>query len=175
MARRPLKFTCPDCGAPPKKRCMSDKRPGHRMGTGYHQGRLRRADGLEAEPRVEHELADAKLRALMLEFCAPLRFTANEPELAAQFEELLAAEEVEYKREYELAPEDRPDFFVHRRVAVEIKTAGSFTNVVRQISRYAEHEQVDMVLLVTTRSEHRQMPPYLSGTPVVVYWVPFCA
>lgn len=174
---RPIKYRCPDCGAEPSKRCLNKKRPGVTKTDGYHEARRRVARGQEPEPPAKDASAQSgsALAQLLREFCAPLRFTAVERELADQLEQLLVADGVDYEREHELTTADRVDFFVHGRVAVEVKTAGSYNTVLRQLARYAVRPSVDAVLLVTTRHDHQRMPASLAGVPVVVHWIPFCA
>lgn len=75
---------------------------------------------------------------------------------------LLAAFGPAVKREYRLGEHDRPDFMVGN-VAIEVKTKGSVTEVSRQLMRYAAHAEVNRVVLVTTRSIHRQVEGMLRG------------
>lgn len=73
-------------------------------------------------------------------------------------------------REYTFGPNERVDFVVDGagwRLAVEVKIKGSASAVERQLSRYARHEGVTGVVLVTTRSTHI-MPPAIDGVPVAV-------
>ncbi len=114
---------------------------------------------------------EARLRDLLFEFCGSLQFAAEERKLADNFETILRNDRTEYQREHDLGAGDRVDFFVNGNLAVEIKTNGSYTAVLQQLSRYAQHDQVRGVLLVTTRAEHKRMPPELANKPLIVYWV----
>lgn len=114
------------------------------------------------------------MQRALLSACCLLRFSTEERKLADEFEQLLRMGGFEYEREFVLGEKDRLDFFV-AGVAVEIKTASGYNAVLRQLGRYAEHERVEAVLLITTRSDHQKMPAALGGKPVTVYWVPFCA
>lgn len=171
---RPKRFDCPQCGARSGKRCVSDHDPTRIMSTGYHEARRRVAAGEEL-PVGDYDPLRRHLRALLLEFCGPLKFSADERQLADNFEQLLRADGVDYVREYALDAHDRLDFLIHESVGVEIKTAGSYNTVLRQLGRYAQHERVEVLLLVTTRSNHQKMPTALGGKPLIVHWVPFCA
>jgi len=76
---------------------------------------------------------------------------------------------VAYEREYRLDAHDRPDFWLpDNRVAIEAKVDGSSTEVARQLKRYASHDVVRDVILVTTRARHNAVPDSLSGKPVHV-------
>jgi hypothetical protein len=103
-----------------------------------------------------------------------IRF-AGEDELALQLKiekvlELLAAEGqiASFKREVRLTPQDRPDFMVCGSTAIEVKTQGSLNAVLRQLQRYAQHERVTSILLVTNKARLSQVPKTLSGKPVAV-------
>ena len=71
--------------------------------------------------------------------------------------------------EYRLGARDRLDAFVEVSpaggIAVEVKTAGGLPAVARQLLRYAEHDEVTGILLVTTRSAHEAIPSVLLGKP----------
>lgn len=97
-------------------------------------------------------------------------FTCEE-DLQAGIESLLRGAELPYIREARLSPRDRPDFFT-KGLAIEIKVKGSRTNVLRQLMRYAKNEQVEEILLVTTRSSHRAMPETIGGVPLSVAYIP---
>ena len=75
-------------------------------------------------------------------------------------------------REHRLGARDRADLFVRYRtepgspgIAVEVKTAGGLPDVAEQLLRYAEHDEVAGILLVTTKSAHLQIPSILLGKP----------
>ena len=95
---------------------------------------------------------------------------SNERELQDSIEELLVAEAIPFEREAELAPSDRPDFMVES-CAVEVKTKGSATEVLRQLLRYAGHDRVDRLMLITTRSSHVHIQPVLLGKPLFVFYL----
>jgi hypothetical protein len=57
-----------------------------------------------------------------------------------------------------ITPRDRIDLFVPIiGLGVEVKIAGSYTRVAEQLLRYAEHEEVNALLLVTSKASHRQL------------------
>jgi hypothetical protein len=75
-------------------------------------------------------------------------------------------------REWRLSVRDRVDFLVSTgtaRVAVEIKIQGARNPVLRQLGRYAAHDQVDALVLASTRRVLlHAMPPVVHGKPVAV-------
>lgn len=62
-----------------------------------------------------------------------------------------------FLREHHLDHLNRPDFFHPDGVAVEVKVDGSRYVVARQLARYLRHQDVDYVLLVTTRYGHLRL------------------
>lgn len=75
----------------------------------------------------------------------------KESELQDGIEAVLERESVKAKREVRLSPRDRIDFLAGT-VGIEVKTAGSSANLLRQLARYAEHEAVRSLVVVTNRS-----------------------
>lgn len=70
-------------------------------------------------------------------------------------------------REVSLSPRDRIDFLLPSGLGIEVKVAGTPGDVWRQLGRYAGHERVARLLLVTTRARHaRGGPLELAGKPV---------
>ena len=73
-------------------------------------------------------------------------------------------------REYVLSKGCRPDFAIPTDaglLVVEVKVKGSASEVEVQLRRYALHERVCGVVLVTTRACHT-MPTIIEGKPVSV-------
>lgn len=73
-----------------------------------------------------------------------------------------------YEREVRLTTSDVIDFVVGDRLGVEVKIGGSTSDVTRQLHRYAQSERVAELLLVTTRSRHKQMPSAFAGKSIRV-------
>lgn len=76
--------------------------------------------------------------------------------------------DITHTREARLSARDRIDFLVGN-VGVEVKTQGSLPALLRQLSRYATHENVTSLLLVTAT------PRLLVGLPDTIGGVPLCA
>lgn len=70
-------------------------------------------------------------------------------------------------REVRLTARDRIDLLVHGGIGIEVKIAGSASAARRQLARYAEHESIKELILVT-RSARHTAPETLNGKPVTV-------
>lgn len=73
---------------------------------------------------------------------------------------------IPYWREWSLSPADRVDFLVDKHIAVEVKLKAPKRRIYRQIERYAVHDCVDSIILVTLTP--LGMPPTIHGKPVFV-------
>lgn len=85
--------------------------------------------------------------------------------------ELLRGIGVAFERERILTPRDRIDFLTVDGLGIELKIDGGRNDVLRQLLRYTEHDDIKALLLITTRSKHRDMLNTLGGKPLAVYQV----
>lgn len=76
--------------------------------------------------------------------------------------------ETAYEREVRLSDADRIDFLLADGTGIEVKVAGSLPALLRQLQRYAQHDRVRALLVVTTRTRLMALPEMLSGKPVAV-------
>ena len=101
----------------------------------------------------------------------------NEKELQAGVFQALTALQQPFVPEYQLNPQDRIDFFVSAEgVGIEIKTNDSkggagLAAVTRQLWRYAKCDEIKALVLVTTRSKHRDLPAEILGKPLLVVYL----
>lgn len=91
---------------------------------------------------------------------------SSEAELQSAIQTALEAGGFAVSKEHRLSDRDRLDFFVEGRLAIEVKVGGSLTDLLRQLQRYASHDAVEGLLVVTTRSALTRVPPTLQGKPV---------
>lgn len=95
---------------------------------------------------------------------------ANEIALQDGIQIVLRAENLEFSREVVLSGRDRIDFMVGS-IGLEVKVGHPLAQVMQQIHRYAQQEQVSELLLVTNRCRHAIVPEVINGKPVVVLFL----
>lgn len=105
----------------------------------------------------------------ILEVLRSARFRwTNEEDVQIGIAELLNGVGVEFKREARLGVRDRIDFLAAEGVGIEVKVAGTVSDLGMQALRYVAHERVKALVVVTTRARHTFLPPTLQGKPVHV-------
>jgi hypothetical protein len=74
------------------------------------------------------------------------------------------------EREYRLSAQDRIDFYLEFfHVGIEVKVGGNVSTLIRQLTRYAQSEEIDALVVVTNRAKHAsEMPLTLNDKPVTV-------
>lgn len=100
----------------------------------------------------------------------------NEKELQGGIAEALSAMGAEYAAEVSLKATERIDFLVKDGIGIEVKTNDSrggagLAAVTRQLWRYAKCPEIKALILVTTRSKHRELPTEILGKPVFVVYL----
>lgn len=81
-------------------------------------------------------------------------------------ERRLAQAGIPFSRHAALAPGDIPDFIVAESIVVELKIKGAALSVYRQCERYAAHESVTAIILLTGRA--MTLPETISAKPTLV-------
>ena len=90
-----------------------------------------------------------------------------EASLQAGVAAVLEAGGVKNDREERLGAGDRIDFWCWQEdIGVECKIDGPSMAVTRQLLRYANHDKVRGLILVTSRMRHKEVPTTLNGIPV---------
>lgn len=72
-----------------------------------------------------------------------------------------------FEREAVLSPTDRIDFLLPDGIGVEVKIDRSLTSVTRQLFRYAKHDRISGLILVTSRIRLLNLPSQLNGKTVL--------
>ena len=90
---------------------------------------------------------------------------SSEKDLQDGIEMVLLSHGVPYLREAHLGISDRPDFMIGG-IAMEVKTKGSLSALLRQIARYAEHEEVADIIVIGSIAWIPEVPEELNGKPV---------
>ena len=123
-----------------------------------------RARGARAAAKTKRAtMRAADLSKLLQSF----RFSfSSEKELQEGIAQALTSKGVSFEREVVLARGDVIDFLVGA-VGIEVKIGGSLSDLTRQLHRYAQHERVGELLVVTSRARLSNLPSQLNGKPVV--------
>lgn len=93
---------------------------------------------------------------------------ANERDLQDAIAVILRRREIPFSREVRLTATDRIDFLVGLGIGVEVKLDGQMTELLRQLARYAQCEDVSALVVVTPKSRLAQLPDSLNGKPIYV-------
>ena len=89
----------------------------------------------------------------------------SEMDLHRSLEEVFNVAGIDYVHEYALGKTGAIDFFIDG-IGIEVKTKGSPSAIIRQLHKYLEHDEIECILLVTTRNTHRVIPREISGKTV---------
>lgn len=90
----------------------------------------------------------------------------DEKRTQADIESILTDAGIPFEREKRLAPGDIVDFLVAGGLAIEVKTDGSKASIYRQLLRYAGHDAVNELLLVS--NVPMTLPPVINGKRAAV-------
>lgn len=81
-----------------------------------------------------------------------------------------------YQREHRMGTAGRIDFYLqNRKIGIEVKvgrSGGGPSAVIEQLVGYADHPDIEGLIVVTTRMAMKKLPATLRGKPlgVVVLW-----
>lgn len=90
---------------------------------------------------------------------------SEEKDLQEGIEKALAGAGIPFEREVHLDAGDIVDFMVGG-VAVEVKIDGSLSALTRQVARYARHERVAEILVVSSRNRLVNLPASIGAKPL---------
>lgn len=77
---------------------------------------------------------------------------SNEKNLQDEIEEIFIDNNINYLREYSLDSKNRIDFYLpDEKIGIEIKIKGSIFKIYEQIERYAKFEEVNKIVLVSSK------------------------
>jgi hypothetical protein len=95
----------------------------------------------------------------------------SEDELQAGLAAALTAAGVDVEREHRLDARNRLDLWTVDGIAIEVKTSRRTTtaDVLRQVRRYAEHDEVSAVVVLSTVPSHTLLPAMIGGKPCHAY------
>lgn len=99
-----------------------------------------------------------------------VRFSfCSEDELQRGIDQVLERAGIAREREYRLSAVDRIDFLLPEHgMGIEVKCDGSTADLVRQVSRYVQHDQVRSLAVIASRIRLANMPSRINGKPVQV-------
>lgn len=81
-------------------------------------------------------------------------------------ENLLTKHVIPFEREVRLDEKDRIDFLIADGLGIEVKLDGTLTKVTRQLCRYAQHDEIKMLLLITTKPQLAQLPGFFNNKEI---------
>lgn len=99
------------------------------------------------------------------------RFTyANEKELQFGLGLAFVGAGLVFANEYRLSNGSSiPDFMFEFGLVGEVKIGGSRNDLIRQIHRYAEFDDVCAILVITSKNSHRPLPESIDDKPVFLH------
>lgn len=134
------------------------------LGTEQNRGKLKLKTKYLLKGRIEKRFQKlmSKQNQIIEKMLSSYRFNfANEDELQSAVEEILKENSVDFIREFQLSDKDRIDFLIGT-IGLEIKVGFSYSDVIRQLHRYAQSEQIEALILLTSRLSHT-MPKEING------------
>lgn len=93
----------------------------------------------------------------------------DEAELQSGIATALGQSDIDYEKEARLSDCDRLDFLVEKNIALEVKVDGSASALTRQVHRYAQHESIEGIIVVTNLNRLTDLPETLNKKPIAIY------
>ena len=108
----------------------------------------------------------------LLEAIRATRFRyTSEDDLQRGIAQVLEANGIAHQREFRLDAQSRLHFQGDGGLGIEVKLDGSAMDLGYQVLRYLKAEEVRGIVVVTTRSSHRDLPKELEGKPIWVLYL----
>lgn len=120
------------------------------------------SDAAEASETVERVIGALRGCALRVR---------DEEAMQGEVAKLFAANDVTFVEQEVLGPGERIDFLCGQGVGVELKTRGGAAPLIRQLARYAAHERIRALVVVSTRRQLLALPSSIGGKPISKVWV----
>lgn len=96
-----------------------------------------------------------------------VQLTAEEYEIHNEIKKILNSSNIPFEYEYKLGPKNRIDFLVSGGVGIEVKKRRpNQSNVLNQLRRYSEFDEVQSLILVTGKSVF--VPEDINGKAIKV-------
>lgn len=87
---------------------------------------------------------------------------STEDELQRGIAEALTIAGIEFRREVVLTRQDRIDFLLPGKIGVEVKTEGSISALTRQLHRYAQLDDIAVLVVVLGRVRLMNLPAMMN-------------
>lgn len=94
----------------------------------------------------------------------------SEVELQNGIESILTTNSVPFSREVRLTKKDRIDFLVDS-IGIEVKIDGTATSLTRQLYRYAQHDLIDSLIVVTNKSKFTNLPNTINNKQIFLLYL----
>ena len=91
----------------------------------------------------------------------------SETDLQISISKILTQEQILHRREVVLSPRFRIDFMIGN-TGLEVKVDGSLAGITRQLWKYSLFPQIQNLILVTTKMQHRRLPLQMNGKDLFV-------
>jgi len=92
---------------------------------------------------------------------------SNEKDLQGGMGKVFTALGVEFFAEHHLSDEDIVDFyFPEKKVGIEAKIDHSLSDLTRQLFRYAQHDSILGILVVTSKARLANLPEEMNHKPI---------
>ena len=93
----------------------------------------------------------------------------DEKALQSDLARLFVEHSIKFDREVRLDDENIVDFMLEEGLAVECKIKGGTTKLIRQLARYASHEKVKSILVITNMNKLAALPEVICSKKIFAH------